>query len=68
LQQIELRAFGIFMLERLERAACVDEVVELTQCIACCCASETFDERPLFAAIDEQLQRLIFRRSEQHGA
>ncbi len=68
LQQIEVRAFGIFMQELLERATCVDEVVELTKRIACCCASETFDERPLFAAIDEQLQMLIVRRSEEHGA
>jgi serine/threonine protein kinase len=68
LQHIEVRAFGIFMLELLARATHVDEVVESTKRIACCCASESFDERPLFAAIDEQLQMLIGRRSEEHGA
>lgn len=59
LQQIETRAFGIFMLELLAKVRAADERVESTKRIASLCASETLDERPLFTAISAQLQSLL---------
>ena len=59
LQQIEARAFGIFMLELLGKVQAGDERVESTKRIASLCASEKLDERLHFEAISAQLQLLI---------
>ena len=61
LQRIEVRALGILILELLsivkDRSGC--NVMERMTIIANSCISESCNERPLFAAVDEDLKRLI---------
>ena len=61
IQRIEVRAFGIFFAELLAimKDQSRPEIIESMSFIANSCVSEVLNERPLFSAIDVNLQKLV---------